>query len=95
MIKPLLRRVTAPPTLKRILTETAVLLALHLVLMQVLARIHLLEHLLSPGPGSKVAIAVTTMFLLLRIFVIAILPGWFAARLWLFLTRERAPVWGN
>ena len=82
------------PTFRRILVEFAALVAVHFVLLQVLARSHVLEHLLAPGPGSRIALAATAMFLLLRLFLLVFAPGWLLARLWLLTTRplpEKAP----
>ena len=80
-----------PAPLRRILLEAAALLALHFALVQILARVHLLEHLLAPGPGSLFALAVTGIFLVLRLFVFVFAPGWFVARLWFFISRPRPP----
>lgn len=85
------RHLCTPPTLERILIETAVLLALHFALVFALARVRLLEHLLSPGPESGAALVVTAMFLVLRIFVIVLLPGWLIMRIWLFASRPAHP----
>lgn len=79
-----------PPTLRRILLEFAAVALLHLALLHVLARVRLLEHLLAPGPGSALALAATTMFLLLRMFLLLFGPGWLLARLWLWFTRPEA-----
>lgn len=78
-----------PPTLRRIVLEFLALIALHFALLQVLARARLLEHLLAPGPGSRVALAVTAAFLLLRLFLIVFGTGWLLARLWLWASRPR------
>ena len=75
-----------PPTLRRILIEAAVLIAVHFALLQLLARANLLEHLLAPGADSRVALGVTAAFLLLRVFVLVLTPGWLLARLWLWAT---------
>ena len=80
-----------PSSLRRILLEAVALLVLHFVLVKILARAHLLEHLLAPGPGSLFALAVTGVFLVLRLFVYLFAPGWFLARLWLFVSRPRPP----
>ena len=81
-----------PPTPRRILVEFAVLAALHFVLLHLLARAHVLEHLLAPGPGSRLALAVTAVFLLLRLFLLVVAPGWLLARIWLWLTLPSPPV---
>lgn len=78
------------PSLRRILIEAAVLVAVHFVLLQILARVNLLEHLLAPGADSRVALGVTAVFLLLRVFLFVFAPGWLLARLWLWATRPRA-----
>ena len=62
------------------------LVGLQIALTHLLARARLLEHLLAPGGGSLVALAVTVAFLLLRVGVIVLLPGWFLARIWLWAT---------
>ncbi len=79
-----------PPTLRRIALEFLALAALHYALLHLLARARLLEHLLAPGPGSRIALAITAGFLLLRLFLIVFGVGWLAARLWLLLSRPRA-----
>lgn len=76
-----------PPSLRRILIEAVVLVVVHAVLLHVLARVHLLEHLLAPGAGSLVALPVTAVFLLLRLFLLVFAPGWVIARLWLWATQ--------
>lgn len=76
-----------PPTLRRILLEGAALVAGHFVLLQILARVNLLEHLLAPGADSRFALGVTAAFLLLRVFLFVFAPGWLLARLWLWATR--------
>lgn len=79
-----------PPSLRRILIEAAVLVLAHFALLQVLARVNLLEHLLAPGAGSRGALGITVVFLLLRGFLFVFAPGWVAVRLWLWATRPRA-----
>ena len=76
-----------PPSLRRIVIETSVLVALQWTVALGLARARLLEHLLAPGSGSYVALAVTGVFLVLRIGVIVLLPGWLVARIWLWASR--------
>lgn len=81
----------APPvTCRRILLEALALVALHFLAAQALARASLLEHLLSPGTDSRLALGVTAVFMLLRAFTLALAPGWVLARLWLCSTRPRA-----
>ena len=75
-----------PPSLRCIVIETCVLVGLQIALTHLLARARLLEHLLAPGGGSRVALGVTVSFLLLRVGVIVLLPGWFLARIWLWAT---------
>ena len=77
-----------PPPLRRIVIEALALMGLQFALTQLLAR--LLEHLLAPGGESYVALAVTAVFLLLRVGVIVLLPGWFLARLWLWATGAKS-----
>ena len=76
-----------PPTLRRILIEATALVATHFVLLRILARVNLLEHLLAPGADSRFALGVTAAFLLLRVFLLVFAPGWLLARLWLRATR--------
>ena len=80
-----------PPTLRRILIEAAALVAAHFVLLQILARVNLLEHLLAPGADSRFALGVTAAFLLLRVFLFVLAPGWLLARLWLWAARTGMP----
>ncbi len=75
-----------PPSLRRILFDFAVLIVVHLVLVQILGRVHLLEHMLSPGPGSALALAVTVFFLVVRTILLLLAPGLFLARVWLRIT---------
>ena len=78
------------PSLRRILIEAAVLVAVHFVLLQILARVNLLEHLLAPGADSRFALGVTAVFLLLRVLLFVFTPGWLLARLWLWATQPAA-----
>lgn len=78
------------PSLRRILIEAATLVAVHFVLLQILARVNLLEHLLAPGADSRRALGVTAAFLLLRVFLFVFAPGWLMARLWLWATQPAA-----
>ncbi len=78
-----------PPTVRRILVEAAVLVLLHEVAIRLLAHARLMEHLLSPGSQSRWAVLATVMFLLLRMFLLVLAPGWVLARLWLRATRGR------
>jgi hypothetical protein len=75
---------------KPIVTAT-VLIILEIAFSHLLARARLLEHLLAPGPGSTLALAATVVFLLLRIVVILVLPGWSIAQLWLWLIERHSP----
>ena len=86
------KRRRPPPTLRRIVIEFAALAALHLILLHILARAHILEHLLAPGPGSRLALALTAAFFLLRLFLLLFGPGWLLARLWLWMTLSPNPV---
>jgi hypothetical protein len=76
-------------SLVRIGIEAAALVAIHAALLQVLARVNLMEHLLAPGAGSFGALAATAIFLLLRSFLLVAAPGWVSVRLWLWATRKR------
>jgi hypothetical protein len=80
----------SPSTLRRILVEFAVLVVLHEVALRALASARLMEHLLSPGRSSTWALVATMMFLLLRMFLLVLGPGWLLTRVWLWATR-RAP----
>ena len=75
------------PSLRRILGEAVALVVVHFALLQILARVNLLEHLLAPGAGSRFALGVTAVFLLLRFFLFVFAPGWLVARLWLWATQ--------
>jgi hypothetical protein len=79
-----------PVTLKRIVLEFAAVVVLQFILSHALAQVSLLDHLLSPGSNSNIALGVTTAFLLLRMFVLLFAPGWFLARLWLWWSRPRS-----
>lgn len=70
-----------------IIVETAILIVVQLLAAHLLANANLLEHLLSPGAGSRMALVVVVMFLLLRGFVYVCMPGWLLARLFFHLTR--------
>lgn len=83
------RRITQPPTWRRIVLEAASLALLHFIAAQILARANLLEHLLSPGADSQLALGVTAVFMLLRAFTLVLGTGWVLARLWLLWTRPR------
>lgn len=76
-----------PPTLARIATEFVVLVLLQLGLSYALQHARVLEHLLSPGANSRIALGLTTAFLLLRMFVMLFAAGWLLARCWLWVTQ--------
>ena len=82
------RSVIQPPTWRRIVLEAASLALLHFIAAQLLARGNLLEHLLSPGADSRLALGVTAVFMLLRAFALVLAPGWILARLWLLSTKR-------
>jgi hypothetical protein len=86
-----MKRRSPPPTLRRILVEFGVLAVLHFTLLCLLSRMRVMEHLLAPGPGSRVALALTAAFLLLRFFLLVLAPGWLLARLWLLFSRSSLP----
>lgn len=90
MIKPLLRRFSHPPTLRRILLEAFGLFALHWGLLHGLARAQVLEQVAAPDSSLGV-VALSSLFYGLRIAVFWVLPGWFVVRLWLYATRDRDP----
>jgi hypothetical protein len=75
-----------PPSVRRILIDFAALVLIHAVALRLLAYARLMEHLLSPGAGSRWALTATVMFLLLRMFLLVLAPGWLLARLWLRVT---------
>ena len=91
LVQSLLRRLRTPPTLERILGETAIVIGAHLILLWLLARTSVLAAAFAPGgeAGGFVAL-LGHAFLLLRIFVLVVLPGVFAVRVWLFVSR---PAW--
>lgn len=68
----------------RIAGGALALVGTHFIATQLLARVHLLEHLLAPGPESFGALVITGAFLILRILVLLLLPGWVAARVFLW-----------
>jgi len=68
--------------------EAIGLVFLHAVLLQVLAKAHLLEHLLAPGRNSFWPIVATASFLMLRTFLYVIGPGWLVCRLWFGFTQK-------
>ena len=77
--------------MRRIFIEAIGLVFLHAVLLQVLARAHLLEHLLAPGRDSFWPIVATASFLVLRTFLYVIGPGWLVCRLWFWFTQKALP----
>lgn len=79
-----------PPTLRRVVLEFLAVVLLHEISLHLLARTRLMEHLLSPGSDSRWAILATVMFLLIRMFLLALGPGWLLARIWLWATREHS-----
>jgi hypothetical protein len=78
------------PSLHRIFIEATGLIILHIVLLHVLAKARLLEHLLAPGSHSFWPIVATASFLLLRTFLYVIGPGWLVCRVWFWFARTRA-----
>lgn len=66
------------------------LIGLHFLCAQVLARVHLLEHLLSPGSDSFEALVILACFFLFRLSVLVLLPAWLIAKLWLWWSRPCA-----
>lgn len=78
-----------PVTPRRIVIELLMVVLLQLALAHALMHFRVLDHLLSPGRDSSIALGVTTAFLLLRMFVLLFAPGWFLARLWLWMSRPR------
>jgi len=79
-----------PPTLRRILCEFIALLILQAMLARALSHMSILDHLLSPGAESRLALGLTACFLLLRMFVLLFSPAWLCVRLWLWATRPKA-----
>jgi H+/Cl- antiporter ClcA len=73
-----------------ILIVSAGLIILHIVLLHVLAKARLLEHLLAPGSRSYWALAATVTFLLFRTLLYVVGPGWFLSRLWLRCTKPES-----
>jgi hypothetical protein len=80
---------TRSSSLPRILLEAGAVVVIHFVVLRVLARARLLEHLLAPGSQSYWAIAATAAFLLFRAFLYIFGPGWLLCRLWLCYTRTQ------
>lgn len=84
------RRLARPaPTVGRIALELAAMYALHFAASLVFVRLPALEAILSPGLGGRLALIAALGFFALRLFVLLFAPGWFLARLWIILTRER------
>lgn len=67
--------------IRRDLAIAAMLVGAHIALTQILSQLRIMEHLLAPGSKSLVALALTALFLALRLTAIVLLPGWLAARL--------------
>jgi len=76
-----------PTSLRRIGIEFCVIVLLQYLLSLVLLHANILDHLLSPGSDSTVALGIITGFFMLRLFVLLFAPGWLLARLWLWWTR--------
>jgi len=81
--------VRTPPTLLRILVEAAVVLGLHAAAHWGMVESRLLERVLSPTGDSGMHVTAAACFLLLRLFVLLLLPGWVLARVWLWATSPR------
>lgn len=91
-VETLLRRLRTPPTLERILGETVVVLVAHFVLLWLLARTSVLAATFAPEAETGwLTSLLGHAFLLLRIFVFVLLPGMFAVRVWLFVSRPPWP----
>jgi hypothetical protein len=74
--------------MRRSLLVALVAIALHAILANVLDRGAMVERMLSPGgDGALIAAAVTIAFLLLRLAMLFVLPGWILARIVLALVR--------
>jgi hypothetical protein len=82
--------VRRPPSLERILIETAVLLALHAAGVLVFSRLGTLESLARLDGGAGLGDAVAAGFLAYRAFVMVALPAWLSTRVWLFVSRPPA-----
>ena len=76
-----------PSSLRRIGVEFLAVVLVQWLLSLGLMHARILDHLLSPGSDSKIALGVITGFFLLRMFVLLFAPGWLLARLWLWWTR--------
>lgn len=77
------------PELRRIVIQFTLLVVLQWALAELLSRYQLLEHILSPGKDSAVALVVAVLFMALRMFLLLFGVGWFLARLWLWASRPR------
>ena len=84
------KHIRKPASLKRIAAEFLAIVLLHTVMAEVLVRVHLVEHMLSPGRDSYYAICVAAFFMMIRGIVIVLGSGWLLARLWLYATRSSA-----
>lgn len=78
-----------PPTLVRILVEGAAVVLLHAGAHWGMVESQLLERVLSPTGDSALHVSAAACFLLLRLFVLLLLPGWVLARAWLLATSAR------
>lgn len=81
------KRIRKPVSLKRIAVEFFAIVLLHTVMAEVLVRVHLVEHMLSPGQDSYYAICAAAFFMMVRGIVIVFSLGWLFARLWFYATR--------
>ena len=79
----------SPPTLRRIFTEAAAVVLLHWAGIHLMAKLRIMEHLLSPTGATRWALGGAVVFMLLRGFTLMLLPGWVLARVWLWRTRDK------
>lgn len=73
----------------RLLIPFALMVALQWALAELFSRYQLLEHILSPGKESAVALVIAALFLVLRMLFLLFGLGWFLARIWLWGSRPR------
>lgn len=74
---------------KRIALEFSCMMLLYGIGLYILARVPVMDLLLSPGgSGSVMLPALAAMFLTFRVFVLVCLPGWILARWYLLATAD-------
>ncbi|MBS0632903.1 MAG: hypothetical protein JSS11_13390 [Verrucomicrobia bacterium] len=81
-----------PIRLRQVVWISVSLILLHWLCAEVLVRVPLLEHLLSPGSDSLDALLMLGVFFALRAAVFLFLPAWIVVSLWFWWTQRSAPI---